>query len=114
MIKAISDWKLNNKGKKNMALKERIFKNRENVLDVMADNIKGAKQCPHLGGSKCIGGFCKFFVEYFNIDNKGKKVTYYRCDYNQVPVILIEIAGLLRQSIKEQRETQKLLIALHE
>ena len=56
--------KRNREAKKNQELKERVLKNREGVLDAMAENIKGARQCPLMMGQKCIGGLCELFQEY--------------------------------------------------
>ena len=44
------------------AMKERILKNREALLDVMSQNIKGARQCESLLGAKCLGQFCEKFA----------------------------------------------------
>ncbi len=107
-------FKKNGKAKKNQALKERVLKNREGVLDAFAENIKGARACPFLVGQKCIGGLCELFGEYQNITPEGKKMTYHRCNINQTTNLLIENANLTRQLIQEQRQTQKLLIAIYE
>ena len=94
--------------KKQQALKERILKNREGVLDVMGGNIQGARQCPFYLGQKCIGEFCEFFKEYASINEQtGKKFVYHRCVFNQVPELLIE-------NIQAQRKTQELLNTLIE
>ena len=89
------------KNKKLQNLKERILKNREGVLDVMSENIKGAKQCPFLIGQKCIGGMCEFFMEFDTTDAKtGEKLfTYHRCSFVQTPLLLIEVARELRKII---------------
>lgn len=81
-----------NKEKVKQALKERILKNREGVLDVMAENIKGARQCPFLLGQKCLGGLCEFFLEFVNINDKtGEKTEYHQCAFVKTPLLLIEL-----------------------
>ena len=79
-------------------LKERILKNREGVLDAMAENIKGARQCPFLLGNKCLGIMCEHFMEFKNVDDKtGKEMSFGRCAFVQMPLLLIE----LRESIEK-------------
>ena len=114
MINPIAIWRDSRKAIKNQDLKNRILKNREGVLDAFAENIKGARACPLLCGQKCIGGLCELFQEYKSIGKDGKETTYSRCNFNQTPLLLIENANLTRTLIQEQRQLQKLLIALYE
>ena len=93
-MKFLTLWK----DKRQQALKERILKNREGVLDVMSENIKGARQCPFLIGAKCLGGMCEFFLEFVNSDlQTGKQIKYHQCTIIKTPLLLIE----LRQEISK-------------
>src|SRR3990167_10292408 len=114
MINPLQVWRGNGKAKKDQELKNRVLKNREGVLDAFAENIKGARACPLLMGQKCIGGLCELFGEYKSVDKEGRTTTYNRCNFNQTPILLIENANLMRSLINEQRQTQKLLIAIYE
>jgi len=85
---------------RNNGLKERILKNRENVLDVFSSNMNGAKACPLLMGQKCIGKLCMFFNEYKDIDRETKKEReYFMCDYNATPKLLMELNANIREFI---------------
>lgn len=95
------------KHQKQQELKERLLKNKGAVLDVMAESIKGARACEGLLGQKCLGQLCEKFGQYFTVDEKGNKKEYWRCAYNQTPVLLIEIA-------QEIRLTNKLLTQILE
>lgn len=76
--------------------------------------INDARACPLMMGQKCIGNLCELFQTYYNINQKGEKITYERCVFNKTPELLIENANLTRKLIEEQRMTQKLLITIHE
>jgi hypothetical protein len=103
MFNPLTIWKGNNKINQQQGLKNRVLKNREAILDVMAENIKGARQCEALLGAKCIGAMCEHFQEYKNINEEtGKEFVYHRCVYNQMAELQIEI-------IQNIRETNKLL-----
>jgi hypothetical protein len=93
------------KHKRNQDLKERVLKNKEAVLDVMASNIQGAKQCPYMLGQKCLGQFCELFLEFKSVDKDGKSTNYWRCSHTQQPLLTIEL-------IQNVRETNRLLTEL--
>jgi hypothetical protein len=94
------------KHKRNQDLKERVLKNKEAVLDVMASNIQGAKQCEALMGAKCLGQFCEKFLEFkTKNDATGKETSYWRCAHIQTPLLIIEL-------IQNVRETNRLLTEL--
>ena len=81
-----------NKTKGQQDLKERVLKNREGVLDAIAENIKGAKQCPFLLGQKCLGVMCEQFMEFKTVNSKtGENFTYWRCSFVQTPLLIIEL-----------------------
>ena len=84
------------KYKKQQDLKDRVLKNKEAMLDVMAENIKGARQCPILMGQKCIGHMCEFFMEYKTVNDVTKEeFLYWRCSFVQIPVLLLELIQIL-------------------
>lgn len=107
----LTSWK----DKRQQDLKERVLKNREGVLDAMSENIKGARQCPYLIGAKCLGGMCEFFLEFYNVDNKGEKVKYHQCAIIKTPLLLIELRQEISKLVsifyqtaaKEKQETPK-------
>lgn len=73
-------------------LKDRILKNKEAVLDVMASRIDGARQCPLLLGQKCIGQMCEMFMEFKTVNDITKaEFKYWRCCFTQIPILLIEL-----------------------
>jgi hypothetical protein len=85
----------------NQAVKDRVLKNNEALLDVMAKNIKGARQCPYLSGNKCIGEFCEFFQPYKFWDPKeGTEKVFYRCVHLEIPDLLIELNRNIRDLIQ--------------
>ena len=89
------------KSNRQQGLKERVLKNKEAVLDAMAENIKGARQCPFLLGQKCIGCLCEFFMEYKTVDDiTQKEFKYYRCSFVQMPLLLIELISNIRNKSK--------------
>ena len=89
------------KSNRQQDLKIRVLKNKEAVLDAMAENIKGARQCPFLLGQKCIGCLCEFFMEYKTVeDTTGKEFKYYRCSFVQIPMLLIEMNNNIRRLLK--------------
>lgn len=101
MKNLITIWKQKKEVQKQQDLKGRVLKNKEAMLDVMAQNIKGARQCPYLMGQKCIGQMCEFFMEFKNINDITKEeFTYYRCAIVQTPLLLIELIQNIR-SLKE-------------
>ena len=65
--------------------KEEILKNKDMILDVMSESIKGARICP-LIQKKCLGKFCEFFLEFK--DRKG--VPFSRCAYVAAPMLVLE------------------------
>ena len=69
----------------NDKLKEEITKNKDLILDVMSESVKGARICP-LIQKKCIGKFCEFFLEFK--DRKG--VPFSRCAYVAAPLLTLE------------------------
>ena len=84
---------------KGQELKERVLKNKEAVLDVMAGNIKGARQCEGLLGAKCIGQMCEKFMEFRSFNHEtGNSTSYWRCAHVQTPLLLIEICQELRKT----------------
>src|SRR3990167_8012387 len=99
-------WRSNGKAQRAQDLKERVLKNRAGVLDAMAENIKGARQCPYLLVQKCIGFLCEHFLEYKNINSETKQeMVYHRCVHVQMSYLLIELLmdiNLLRKEIKEK------------
>ncbi len=103
------------RAKRSQALKEKVLNNREALLNVMSDNIKGASLCPALLGEKCIGEMCVKFKKYTSTNGEtGKKFTYHRCVDTQTDNLIIETNELLHSLIVEQRKTQELLIAMVE
>ncbi len=92
--------------RKQQELKNRVLKNREGVLDIMAENIKGAKSCPFLMGQKCIGMMCEHFSEYGSTNlETGAQTTYYRCDHKQTPQLLIELNSNIMNLVKALNKT---------
>jgi hypothetical protein len=80
----------NSKVGNNQDIKQRVLKNREAVLDVLSDSIEGAKGCEKLLGQKCLGKFCEKFMNFKNIDEEGKEISYWRCADVQLPLLVIE------------------------
>ena len=81
-------------------IKERVLNNTENMLDIMGKTMKGQKQCPLMMGVKCIGPCCQFFSEYKDVDRKTKKETsYWMCDFNMGPKLMIELNANIREFI---------------
>ena len=77
---------------------QKILKDKELVLDVLAESMKGQKLCPILSQGinkpqKCIGEFCEFFGKYKQI-NGGE---YHRCSYNATPALTIELLDEIRR-----------------
>ena len=99
---------------KNQELKNRVLKNNEAVLDVIAQNIKGSRQCPLMLGQKCMGVMCELFQEYTTTTPDKKKLTYSVCNFNQFPRLIIESMDVQRQILTELRAIQKLIIAVYE
>ena len=102
--------------KKAQRTKDRILKNKEAVLDVMAENIKGARQCPFLLGQKCIGALCEHFQKYTSFNQEGKRFDYYRCVHVQIPRLQIELLDTIRgfnnlmlNMLKEKEEKSKII-----
>lgn len=86
------------KNKRQQGLKERVLKNREGILDAMAENIKGARSCPFIMGQKCLGIMCEFFAEYETFpDKNGNSKTYHRCNINQTPILILELLNETRK-----------------
>ena len=85
------------KHERDQALKQRILRNREGVLDAMGEVIKGARQCPYLLGQKCIGNLCEHFVKYTATDKEGRQVVYWRCVHTQMPKLMIELISEIRE-----------------
>ena len=85
------------KHKRQQELKERVLKNKEAILDVMAQNIKGARQCPFLMGQKCIGQMCELFIQLYSSDDEGNKKEFWRCAIVEIPVLLIELNETIRK-----------------
>jgi hypothetical protein len=83
------------------AIKEKILKNNEMLLDVMAKKAEGARQCPFMMGNKCINQFCEMFMEFKSIDNKGNEIKYSRCAFVQTPLLIIE----LNRNIRDLKDT---------
>lgn len=92
-------------------VKENVLKNRDVLLDVMAENIKGARQCPFLMGKKCLGQFCELFMQFKVIDtDNGSEKTFYRCSFMQMPLLIIEMNQNLRKllnniEVKDEKVT---------
>lgn len=101
--KALALFRGNGKAHRQQELKERVLRNREGLLDAMAQNIKGARQCPFLLGAKCIGILCEHFMEWKTINNETKKeAVYRRCAHMQMPLLMCELLrdiNLLRKEI---------------
>jgi len=86
------------KARRDKGLKDRVVKNKEAVLSVLSENIKGARQCPLMMGSKCLGQFCECFMEFKNIDTEtGKEKSFWRCTFVQTPLLLIELNRNIRE-----------------
>lgn len=85
------------KYEKKQDLKERMLKNKEAVLDVLSENIKGARTCPLLLGQKCVGSFCEFFLELKSVDKEGKEQKFWRCAHVETPLLLIELNQNIRR-----------------
>ena len=78
-------------------IKRKILKNREAVLDIMGDKIKGARQCPFMMGQKCIGEFCEHFMEFKSVNEKtGTETSFWRCAHVQLPLLIIELMATMR------------------
>ena len=91
-------------------IKNRILKNREGVLDTLAQSIKGSKGCPHLLMQKCPGQFCEKFMQWFSTNDKtGGKEEYWRCADIQTALFTVENNNILSDLTKAQIETNKLL-----
>lgn len=106
----LEKWRGNSKAKRQQEFKERVLKNREAVLDIMASNVKGGKNCSFLLGNKCLGILCEQFLEWKNINSEtGKEFTYYRCVFQQTPLLLIELirdVNLLRKEMVNAKNTK--------
>lgn len=88
--------------KKDNFVNKQLLKNDEALLDVMSKNIKGARQCPMLGGRKCLGQFCEHFMEFSTYDSKTKTSTpFYRCAHVQSVLLQIETNRNLLQLIEK-------------
>ena len=94
----IAIWKEKRRVAGNQDLKKRVLKNREAVLDIMSDNIQGARQCPLLLGQKCIGCMCEWFMEFTSTDDATKKKeTFHRCSVVELPHLLMELNRNVRK-----------------
>lgn len=91
-------------------LKNRILKNREPILDIMAKNIKGARACPFLLGQKCLGELCEHFLEFKTISDNGKEFPFWRCAHVQLPLLIIELIrdiNLLKEEVRNVKIDKK-------
>ena len=83
-------------------LKERLLKNKEALLDVMSENVKGSRACAFLVGGKCIGQMCEHMMEFQSINHEtGKSFKYWRCAHTAVPLLIIEQNQILRNILNE-------------
>ena len=91
------------KPKVNQALKDRVLKNREAVLDIMSQNIQGARQCPFLLGQKCLGQMCELFMEFkTKNDATGQEHNFFRCVFAELPLLIIELNQNIGKLIKKE------------
>lgn len=86
--------------RRNQGLKEQLLKNDEALLDIMAKNIEGARQCPFLMGHKCLGQFCEHFKQYTKYNSQTDTTeTFYQCVHVETPELLIELNRNIRELI---------------
>lgn len=87
---------------KGQDLKERVLRNKEALLDVMAQSVQGGRTCPLLMGQKCIGAMCEHFLELqsFNRDT-GTTTKFWRCAHVEQPLLLMEQNQILRSILNE-------------
>lgn len=98
-------WRGNGKVRRQQDMKARLVKNREPILDIMAEGAKVAKACPFLLGQKCITGLCDLFMEFTNTNlETGEKKPFFNCAIRQLVLTqmetnqrLIEITNLLKE-----------------
>ena len=94
----IAIWKEKRRVAGNQDLKKRVLKNRAAILDIMADNIQGARQCPMLLGEKCIGVLCEWFMEFTSTNETTNKTeTFHRCSVVELPHLLMELNRNVRE-----------------
>lgn len=93
-------------------LKDRVLKNREAVLDAFAETVKGARGCPDLMGSKCIGSLCEKFLKFTTTDEKGKVQEFHRCADIQTPLLIIELRDEVSKLVALSNQTNALLVEL--
>ncbi len=90
--------------RRNHVVKQQVLKNREGLLDIMAQCAKDIKQCPFLLGSKCISGMCEHFMEWKHVNKDGSEFNYHRCAFKEIPLLLIELTNELRMFRKGVKE----------
>lgn len=96
------------KPKINQGLKNRVLKNREAILDIMSQNIQGARQCPFLLGQKCLGQMCELFMEFKSVSAENKEIKFWRCSFVETPLLIIELNQNIRKLIElSTREKDK-------
>lgn len=96
-MKLLSNFRKN----RGLMIKDRFLKSGGDViLDHMAKNMNGNKQCPYMMGSACIGQACTHFMEFKNIDRETKtEKTYWRCVHAQMPIFMTELNQNIRELI---------------
>ena len=95
-------WKFGGNGrlKKNTAIKDRILKNREGLVEAMSQSITDVKQCPYLMASKCITVMCEHFMKFRGVKADGTHFDYHRCVHKEMPLLMIELIVELRKLSK--------------
>jgi hypothetical protein len=87
---------------KGQELKERVLKNKEALLDVMAQGAKGTRQCPFLMGARCISGMCEHWTEFRSLNHEtGNATPYWKCSHAAIPNLIIEQNQILRNILNE-------------
>jgi hypothetical protein len=104
MRNPITAWQKNNQIQRQQDMKARIVKNKEGVYDILNEWTKSAKGCPFLLLEKCKGIHCEHFQQYTSRnDQTGEETKYFRCVFNQLPHLQIELI----QNIQAQNKLLK-------
>lgn len=98
--------KLQKQAERMQDIKSRIVKNEEVILEAMGKRAKGTKTCPFYLGNTCVADACMFWMEFKNINNEGQEFTYFRCVFQQIPLLQIELIrdiNILRKEFANEK-----------
>lgn len=111
MFNPIAIFRGNGKVRRQQDMKARIVKNEEVILEAMGKRAKGTKSCPFYLGAQCVADACMFWMEFKNINSEtGKEFSYFRCAFNQVPLLICELLrdiNILRKEIANVKMDNK-------